>query len=620
MNNNKIATYFFVFFALLSIRIFGQEQPKKQSKNEKITHYRKLIQEENYNPKYVEYLCILYQTQNPDSAIFFGKKYVLLNEGKKVLLAKAHNNLGVSHWYKGQLDSAKICFEKSIKINQPIEDSSLWAKNNANLGILEDNDGNLRSAVKKYKNALSYFEGVKDTLNAYKTLVNIANLHSNLNEHAMSLVQYQKALALALKVKNPEYLSSLYEGIGLDYLDLENYELAEKNLRQGMKLATEDSDVEMQSRILKSLGYLHLFKKEYEEAIHHFKKSLKVNQKKFTENLYENYAGLSYAYSEINQYQKALNALEKVKYDEIVDVNRYLKILRMESKTLFNINQYKKAYTTLVKYHEKNDSINSVAFQKSILNYQKESEYQEKQNQILQQNIQLEKNKTVIYKSKVRTIIIIITVAILLAITIWYFIKRKRKEKERLIKKQLEASDKEKNRIGQDLHDGIGANLINFMKKTEGMNPELLRELQITYEEVRGLSHQLSESKEEKESFLDSLQKIVPDDSNLKKYNLSIRPVHLKPNSLQRNHLRRIVQELIANDIKHSEASVVDISIRKENGKITLKYSDNSEESLNIKEGGIGLKNIRDRVDLLKGDMHINTEKGFKLELTFLES
>jgi signal transduction histidine kinase len=91
----------------------------------------------------------------------------------------------------------------------------------------------------------------------------------------------------------------------------------------------------------------------------------------------------------------------------------------------------------------------------------------------------------------------------------------------------------------------------------------------------------------------------------------------LEPNA--EKVLYRVIQESVTNVIKHAEASQLNIMIRQTKSTIEAAIEDNGRgfEPKGVDYEGIGLKNIRDRVAFLKGNVEINSEigKGTKLKI-----
>ncbi|HEX3017460.1 MAG TPA: histidine kinase [Caproicibacter sp.] len=74
-----------------------------------------------------------------------------------------------------------------------------------------------------------------------------------------------------------------------------------------------------------------------------------------------------------------------------------------------------------------------------------------------------------------------------------------------------------------------------------------------------------------------------------------------------------IVKESLANIIRHSNATQAKIVFHEHPALYQLIISDNGKVEDYDPESGIGLKNIRERVDSFHGIMNITTENGFKI-------
>jgi signal transduction histidine kinase len=86
-------------------------------------------------------------------------------------------------------------------------------------------------------------------------------------------------------------------------------------------------------------------------------------------------------------------------------------------------------------------------------------------------------------------------------------------------------------------------------------------------------------------------------------------------------NIYRIICELLTNSIKHSNATIVKISISKINNQIWVNYSDNGSgfdyfDALN-NSSGIGISNIRNRVEFLKGNIQYRNHDGSNFLISF---
>lgn len=74
-----------------------------------------------------------------------------------------------------------------------------------------------------------------------------------------------------------------------------------------------------------------------------------------------------------------------------------------------------------------------------------------------------------------------------------------------------------------------------------------------------------------------------------------------------------IVKEALANVIKHSDATLVTVSVFEHPALYQVIISDNGNTSSNISKDGMGLDSIKNRVDSFKGIYNIDGRKGFKI-------
>ena len=71
-----------------------------------------------------------------------------------------------------------------------------------------------------------------------------------------------------------------------------------------------------------------------------------------------------------------------------------------------------------------------------------------------------------------------------------------------------------------------------------------------------------------------------------------------------------IVKEAMANIIKHSNATKVSVMLREHPGFYQLLIEDNGTKISQNKQPGIGLTNMRQRVEALGGNIHFRTDAG----------
>ncbi|MDE6829978.1 MAG: sensor histidine kinase, partial [Lachnospiraceae bacterium] len=81
-----------------------------------------------------------------------------------------------------------------------------------------------------------------------------------------------------------------------------------------------------------------------------------------------------------------------------------------------------------------------------------------------------------------------------------------------------------------------------------------------------------------------------------------------------------IVKEALNNVMKHSNATWVQVVAREHPGMYQLVIEDNGTSGIGRKHdgygGGIGIRNMKERVDTFGGNLEIQTQKGWRIHIT----
>ncbi len=194
------------------------------------------------------------------------------------------------------------------------------------------------------------------------------------------------------------------------------------------------------------------------------------------------------------------------------------------------------------------------------------------------------------------------------------------KNKELLEKQDYEvhlATLNERNRIARDIHDNIGHLLSNSILQTGALmatcKDEALREklttlrdtLSLGMDSVRESVHGLHDESIDLHAEVSALVKGFNFCRITLEYDLES-----NPDKNIKYALLAVLKEAFSNIIRHSDATGVEVALREHPGLYQLIVKDNGSKK-EITSGGIGLKNIEQRVSALKGNVNIHNEKGF---------
>lgn len=189
----------------------------------------------------------------------------------------------------------------------------------------------------------------------------------------------------------------------------------------------------------------------------------------------------------------------------------------------------------------------------------------------------------------------------------------------------LLGEEQERKRIATELHDGMGSMLSTLKLNAESIELDekhLSSKELIAYRniidlidkacvELRNISHNMIPTGMEQFGLIQSLQSIIKKINNSGKtiFNLDTYNLNDRFNRELELSLYRITLELINNIIKHSNAKNATIQLIKNEESITLMVVDDGKgfEVNKIKEG-MGLHNIKSRVDVFNGKLTIDTQ------------
>jgi PAS domain S-box-containing protein len=215
-------------------------------------------------------------------------------------------------------------------------------------------------------------------------------------------------------------------------------------------------------------------------------------------------------------------------------------------------------------------------------------------------------------------------------------VTERKKLDELIISSILEAEDRERKRIAEDLHDGIGhllatTNLLLTSIETKAIDlDQELKDLisschatlQKAMKENRNITANLTPLNLENENIIQTLELLFANFKNTTDIDVlfthQMDEKYLDQNKA--NNLYRIAQEALNNVIKHSKATLVKVDLSHVN-ELVFKMEDNgqgfnSNDLTNIK--GIGLSNISNRVKAMGGKIDIVSlpESGTNLIIT----
>ncbi|HEY6896184.1 MAG TPA: cache domain-containing protein [Rhodocyclaceae bacterium] len=204
-----------------------------------------------------------------------------------------------------------------------------------------------------------------------------------------------------------------------------------------------------------------------------------------------------------------------------------------------------------------------------------------------------------------------------------------RKQKE-LTQRIVTMQEEERSRVSRELHDGISQLLVSIKfqfelaeHRLESGEGEPLADLRKGLEnlggaiaEVRRISHDLRPTLLDDLGLSVALEQLLADFGTRTglMVNIRVEPVGRPLPENTALTLFRIAQEALTNIERHAHASQVEASLCEEGDTIRLTIGDNGVgfniEQMNRRQQGIGLRNMRERIEYLGGQFQIESQPG----------
>ena len=565
-----------------------------------------------------------------------------------IAAAKSYNALGLLCKKHGQYDTGKIYYQKACNI------------------IVNNKE---RQALKV----------------RIRSLMGLSFIFRRETNYLTALQLLNQSMELARELKDPLEIGKIYFQMGLVYQDLDTDSLILKNYNLALEnFAKKNYKKEMYGRTLLSLGQYYFYKKDYVKAESYYQdafSSKRYLSKNDLANLQESIGSL---FEKTGKHQEALKAYEdclktyvilgrkseigltnlnigtlllnsggeknveqaivyleqsrkifeeindpSLKVKVITQLSRAYQFLKADQKDYLLIREYPELMNTLFKNYQ------------DALSYQLDLEDLQHKNEMLESEFALERSES---NRKNWIIGSMVAIAIL---TILYFLNDKRRrvaeyrqiETEQQVDKllrnrdieQLEAKDKERRKIGRDLHDKLSNTLGLVTIRVDAIEEKLDRLTNSNgeapypkaspivaeaVEEIRNFSHGMNTLLLDQFGLLSQVRELANKINESGTLHVEITSFKLDRLPLEKERqIYLIIKELTSNVMKHAKATKLSIQLNHfSNELVNIIVEDNGVgfELSNGDEskGGLGLRSIQTRVNALNGEVSIDSVKG----------
>ena len=597
----------------------------------------------------------LYESNDTDSAIWCYEKALDISRKLDYTRGIISYYTNVTYVYNilGKKDTSLLLNLQAVEIARDFGDKERLATCLGNVGASFQYMEQYDSAMKYYMESSEIFEGIglENKLHIiYGNLVAVCNL---IGDYDKAFVYFNKGLSLARESNDKNSLLTILNNGSMAFTNAGLHAEAESILNEGIALArTLNNDFALSS-MLSNLGDLYLKELRFDESIPVFTEGLEVAtsvgdpQTRCTLS-----RGLAYCYLDKKQYKTAMDYANKS-----LDLAIKNNILKQEQVNYLVISDIQIAMGNLDNYYKfryKSDSILTIIDKERIQRNIETLEQQYKARARESHIEELEKEKAVQklrYRTGLFSLITIVGISFTILIILSMKVRSNRQkrlllEKEKLIQQQrinelerekqlaaseavLKGQEEERMRLAKDLHDGLGGMLsgIKFsfsnVKENTVMSPENQRAfersmdmLDSSISELRRVAHNMMPESLIRFGLEISIRDICRDITGSGALTVNFQAIgldNLKADQQTQIIIYRIVQELLNNVMKHAVATYAIVQLTCMEGKLTITVEDDGKgfdtKKLDMSKG-IGLSNLKSRVDYLEGKMEIVSEPG----------
>ena len=515
-----------------------------------------------------------------------------------------------------------------------------------NYGIMQQRKNNEKVYMKLLINeAIPVAKKSRDyeLISALYKAVAIIFMNNNEREKANEyLSEAQRYIERAIK-KTPTLAESKMETYIINaenLVELQHFYDAQKVLDKAFSTLKNFPESNLNDSYFYSEGLYYAKQNKNTEALKSYEKGIKsaekhqnaiaLNRLKFAE--YE-------VLFKLKNYEKSKKNLDYLLKNTpfVVDKKNYYNEL---AKVYNATKEYDKAYFYSHKYNAINDSLNNTKFKSEIVELEAKYKKAESEKKITMLESLNNKAALMVSTNRLNSLLFagLSFLLLLIVLFLWIFNKNQKKlsiQKEINLKQELSAfedrhklsvskaliqgEEMERKRIARDLHDGLGSMLsgvkihLNQVKKE---NPETVNGvdalLDNSIKELRNISQNLMPESLLELSLEHALRDLCAANSN------AVTKVEfqylIKKSKLPKNSeimIYRIIQELLNNALKYAKASQVLVSCSQNKDVFFITVEDNGvgfDISDPKNKNGMGLKNIKNRVEFLNGKLEIDSK------------
>ena len=586
-------------------------------------------------------LITLQQVHDPDRA--YRSIQSLLDLSRKAGynrgLMYAWYQLGVYHNMKGRYDSLKYYGDRCLDpaISRELPESKAFGHHLT--GTYFWQTGRFDKASASHYQALRIRQKLKDLPGTAASLASLAGVFTSTGKLDKAQAYISKALAIARKIPDERLILRCLHAQANIHGMSGKYDLALKSDREALNILEKTGNLRGYSEIYSNMALCYFYMGDLDRSIAYHQKVLKIDRyfgdKK---QIGDTYLNLAQAYRKKGDHDRAASLLKDAVTLFTATSYRYgLKDAHLSlSKIYEDRKDYRQAFLEFRRYHDVAEKLSNEANNKTIEQLHVEYDTEQREQKIRSLNQQATIQALEIKERNLLLIILFTLTGAGAVLIVLLYRQRKFREAARLeqeINRQrqlaaravMEAEEKERHRIANELHDGVGQllsgalmNLNLLHQKAELLGQEValtantLALISEGYDELRAVSHQMVPDSLLKRGLVAAVEDLLNKiDSGRLKTRLETIETDLRCSPEIQTAIYRMIQETLTNVLKHASATRFSVQLFREEEGIFLSMEDDGIGFDTAAEfQGMGLRNLRNRIDCLNGTLELNSRPG----------
>ncbi len=550
---------------------------------------------------------------------FLGKAALIKNDN---LLCSYYLNGGDSSYFTNDIESALSYYERAQYYAIRAKNQKVLGLAKLYVGITHSDLGYFAESSEELQQASAIFTRSQDTFNIISAKNALSILYSKNNFFPEAEKERNEAIALAEIKQSFGQLATFYFNAASDANKMNDQDKRIDDLLLARKYCSQSDYRKVQEPyVLSSLVIAFAQNNNLENAqkyLNELNTVVDIQKLKNRESYVDALKHMAFAKNDFKEAlvlgQEHLRLKTKTKnYEEIQNCEKFL------SDVYTELGDDSEAFLHFKNYYTLKDSILNQKNTQVLGYYQTLYEIEKKDRTIKSQEADIELLAT---KSRLQYQLLLfggLGLIFVFSLILLYrsrFNSKKREKLQRQFSQDLiGAQEAERTRVSRELHDSVGQKLMLLTRKTKVSGDAEMQFLAgDTLDELRSISRGLHPSSLERVGITAAVVSLINEvDKNTNIFFTNeienIDNCITKERSL---HLYRIIQEVLTNIVKHSDAKAAFVTIKKNKRVIETTIVDNGkgfDYSANVKNvSSLGMKTLLERTKIIKSHLEIKSE------------